>query len=128
MENKKGEKMTFGNFFKEMRIKKGLTLRAFCNAYSLDPGNISKLERGRSNPPESLDILKKYAAYLGISEGSKDWHTFVDLASAEAGKIPPDIMTEREQVSRLPVLFRTLRKKKLTKADLDKLIGKLKDI
>ena len=119
---------TFGEFFKNHRIAKGMTLRTFCQTYGLDPGNISKLERGVLAPPESLHILKKYASYLSVTEGSKDWYTFVDLASAGSGRLPADLMEEKELVTRLPVLFRTIKRKKLSPNDLDKLIEKLRKV
>ena len=37
---------TFGSYFKELRTKKGRTLRRFCELHGFDPGNISRLERG----------------------------------------------------------------------------------
>jgi len=119
---------SFGEFFKELRIRKGITLREFCLEYDLDPGNISKLERGVLAPPQDMQKLKDYAQNLGVKEGSPDWHTFVDLASAGAGIIPQDILDDQELVKRLPVLFRTLRRKKLTKESLKELIEKLKKV
>lgn len=118
---------SFGEYFKALRIKKNMTLRAFCAEYNLDPGNMSKLERGILAPPQDMDTLRKYATHLGVKQGSEEWHTFVDLAAAGAGRIPQDIANEKELVSRLPVVFRTLRRKKLTKDDLMKLIEKIKD-
>jgi transcriptional regulator with XRE-family HTH domain len=119
---------SFGEFFKGLRIRKGVTLREFCLTYDLDPGNISKLERGVLTPPQDMQKLKDYARNLGIKEGSPDWHTFVDLASAGAGTIPQDILDDQELVKRLPVLFRSLRRKKLTKESLKELIEKLKKV
>ena len=118
----------FGDFFKEIRMRKGISLREFCLKHDLDPGNISKLERTVLGPPQEMQKLKEYAKYLGIKEGSREWHTFVDLASAGAGKIPQDILTDKELVARLPVLFRTLRNKKLTKETLKELVDKLKTV
>jgi len=117
---------SFGEFFKEFRIRKGVTLREFCLKHSLDPGNISKLERGVLGPPQDIKKLKEYAHFLGLKEGSSGWHTFVDLASASSGRIPQDIVSDEKLVSRLPVLFRTLRRKKLTKESLKDLIEKLR--
>ena len=42
----------FGAFFKQKRLELGLSLRRFCLEHGLDPGNISKLERGRLAPPQ----------------------------------------------------------------------------
>ena len=117
---------TFGNFFKQKRIDKGLTLREFCRIHGLDPGNISKIERGLFPPPQSRELLLKYAAALGIKEGSEDWLTFCDLAVTSAGKIPPDIVTNEEVMNALPVLFRTVRDKNLDEEDLENLIKAIK--
>jgi transcriptional regulator with XRE-family HTH domain len=37
---------TFGSFFRELRIKRGWTLRRFCEVNGYDAENISRLERG----------------------------------------------------------------------------------
>ena len=117
---------TFGEFFKEMRIKKGLSLRSFCHQFKLDPGNMSRLERGMMAPPQDMITLKKYAGYLDIKPESEEWHKFIDLAAIGSGRIPQDILTEKDVLNRLPVVFRTLRRKKLTKKELTSLIEKLK--
>lgn len=112
---------TFGAFFKEMRRKKGITLRAFCLENGLDPGNISKLERGMMPPPTSNQKLEEYAAALGIETGTNDWYDFFDYAAASAGKIPPYMMDDSELVRNLPLVFRTLRGEKISPEKLDEL-------
>ena len=118
-------KKTFGAFFKEKRMILGSTLRRFCEKHSLDAGNLSRIERGISPAPKSEELLKKYAKLLHIKEGSDDWYLFFDLAAAETGRIPKELM-EKDIVARMPVLFRTLRGKKLSKDKLDKLIKLIK--
>ncbi len=122
------ETKSFGDFFKEMRIKNSISLREFCLKHKLDPGNMSKIERGVLGPPQDMQKLKEYAKYLGIKGGSSHWHMFVDLASAGAGRIPQDILLDKKLLGRLPILFRTLRNKKLTKEILKDLIEKLKKV
>lgn len=97
----------FGTFFKALRMKLGLTLRAFCEQHGLDPSNLSKLERGRLAPPQG-EKLHEYAKYLALKPGTDAWYEFCDLAAAEAGRIPADLQ-EEELAAKLPVLFRTLR-------------------
>ena len=41
-----GSKVTFGSFFRARRMALGKSLRGFCIEKGLDPGNISRLERG----------------------------------------------------------------------------------
>jgi transcriptional regulator with XRE-family HTH domain len=117
---------TFGDLFKLKRIEKGLTLREFCRVNGFDPGNVSKIERGLFQPPQSKEMLTKYAAALGIEEGSEDWLAFCDLAIISAGKIPEDIVTNEELMNALPVLFRTVRDKTLDDEGLEKLIKSIK--
>lgn len=117
----------FGKFFKELRQRTGSTLRQFCLENDLDPGNISKIERGKTNPPNSQEILERYAACLKIKEGGNDWYNFFDYAAASSGKIPQHIMNEKESVEKLPFVFRTLRGQKVSKdnlKELAELIGK----
>jgi len=127
MEKKIGEIKSFGEFFKTCRIATKKTLRQFCIENRLDPGNISKLERGLLSPPQSREKLEEYARYLKIKKGSDDWYTFFDLASAETGKIPEDIMSKEKIEDKLPILFRTLRGQKVSDDKLEELIKILKD-
>ena len=120
------DRLKFGSFFKEKRIALGLTLRQFCELHSLDAGNLSKVERGLLPPPKSDELLKKYAAHLKLKEGTDEWYEFFDLAAAESGKLPKELL-EKDIVGRMPVFFRTLRGKKLTKSKLDKLIKIIKE-
>ncbi|HUT35271.1 MAG TPA: helix-turn-helix domain-containing protein [Planctomycetota bacterium] len=115
----------FGDLFKQRRLALGLSLRQFCLEHGLDPGNISKLERGRLAPPQH-DKLEEYARLLGLQSGTDDWYRFFDLAAAEAGRIPRDIMTDEQVVERLPLLFRTLRGEKIPDEQLDEIVRKVK--
>jgi len=117
---------SFGEFFKAKRIDNSLTLREFCRINGFDPGNISKLERGLFQPPQSKEMLLKYAKALGIKEGSEDWLNFCDLAITCAGKLPDDVVTNQELMTALPLLFRTVRSKKLDEEGLEKLIQSIK--
>jgi transcriptional regulator with XRE-family HTH domain len=117
----------FGQFFKKKRIELGMTLRRFCLENKLDPGNISRIERGIFPPPTNAEKLGRYAKSLKIKEGSNDWQEFVDLAYASSGRIPEEILSNRDLVSKLPLVFCTLRGQKLTKGQLNKLAEKLKD-
>lgn len=116
----------FGEFFREMRARAGLSLREFCLGHGFDPGNVSKLERGLLPPPESRGKLEEYAKALRIKKGSEDWYTFFDLAATERGRIPQDILSEKEIVSKLPVLFRTLRGQRVDEDALDELVERIR--
>jgi transcriptional regulator with XRE-family HTH domain len=114
--------ISFGRFFKEMRLRLGLGLREFCFAHGLDAGNISKLERGVMPPPRFREKMEEYASLLQLSEGSDDWYEFFDLAAAETGRIPDDILSNARLVEKLPVVFRTLRGEKVSEMRLQELV------
>ncbi len=113
---------SFGEYFKACRIKTGVTLRAFCEEHVLDPGNMSRLERGVQPPPQSEAKLAKHANALRLRCGSDEWYEFFDLAAAERGRIPKDVLSDKEVVDKLPVVFRTLRAKKVSRKHLDDLV------
>lgn len=101
--------MSFGEVFKEFRLRTGKTLRRFCEEAGLDAGNISKMERGKMAAPESDELLRRYAQHLQLVEGSADWHRLFDTAAAERGQLPKDLLDDNELVNKLPILFRSLR-------------------
>jgi len=112
----------FGEYFKQLRVKAGLSLRRFCELNGFDAGNISRLERGLFAPPESDEKLREYAHALAIKEGSDAWIEFFDKAAAARGRFPHDMANEEALLRRLPLLFRTLRGKKVSPDALDKVI------
>lgn len=118
----------FGEFFKKKRIALKKTLRQFCAENNLDPGNISKIERGLLPPPQSSEKLEEYARCLKLKKGSDDWYEFFDLAYATAGRIPQEILSNEKLLSKLPLVFRTLRGQKLSKEQLNQLAQKLKEV
>ena len=115
----------FGKFFKARRQALGLTLREFCLKHKLDPGNMSRLERGILPPPQNRDRLEKYANCLGLKRGNGDWHTFFDLAAVSKGRIPAKLMEDEDLVAKLPLIFRALQGKRVTHKRLDDLVKKV---
>ena len=113
---------TFGSYFKELRTRKGWSLRRFCEANGYDPGNISRLERGVFPPPESPQKMREYAKALALKEGTEEWIEFFDRAAAARGQLPADLRADEKLVGRLPLLFRTLRGRKVTPENLDQLV------
>jgi len=116
----------FGEYFKQLRVKTGQSLRAFCENHGFDAGNISRLERGVFAPPEADGKLREYAKALGLKEGSDEWIEFFDKAAAARGQIPHDLHSEENLVRRLPLLFRTLRGTKVSAETLDKVVELIK--
>lgn len=115
----------FGEFFRSKRIGLGFTLRAFCEKYNFDPGNISKLERGILSPTIDLEKLEGYAMALKISKDTPSWVTFFDLAHIAKGTIPPDIKNNQKTITLLPAFYRIARGGKLTKEKINKLMDLL---
>lgn len=112
----------FGEYFAEMRRQRlGVSLREFCTENGFDAGNMSRLERGRMAVPASREILERYARALGLKDNTDEWIQFFDLAAAERGEIPPDLLSDEEVVKKLPVLFRTLRGNRVTQEQMDDL-------
>ena len=116
----------FASFFQALRKEHRITLRAFCEAAKADPGNVSRLERRTIPPPQDREILSRYAKALKLKEGSDEWYLFFDLAAADRGIIPQDIMDDAELVKELPAFFRTLRGQKPTETEIRKVIEKIR--
>lgn len=116
----------FGALLKRLRVRRGFTLREFCLHNDIDPGNYSRLERGFFPPPQSTELLEKYAMALGLRRGSDDWMELFDVAAADRGQIPADLMSDEELVDKLPVLFRTMRATQLSPDLLDELVERIK--
>jgi transcriptional regulator with XRE-family HTH domain len=116
----------FGEFLHNRRKQLNFTLREFCEKHDLDPGNWSKLERGKLPPPQSTKRLAQIAKYLGLKKGTEEWQTYIDLAFSENGRIPDDIMSEEELVQHLPLFFRSMRGESLTEEQIQNLIEIIK--
>ncbi len=112
----------FGENLKNLRINRGLTLREMCRVVDYDPSNWSKIERGIISPPSDKKTLLKWARVLGISKNNKEIDKFIDEAMIAQGIIPDDILSHKNAVKFLPAFFRTLRNKKPTKEEIDRLI------
>ncbi len=103
----------FGVLFKIWRMELGLTLREFCRTHELDPGYISRIERGLLSPPtRNPKTLVGFAKMLHLKKDSDDWQLFLDAGMICAGQIPDDIMADRELVKRLFFIFHDMRRTK----------------
>ena len=116
----------FGEYVKNKRLEKNLTLREFCRRLEEDASNWSKIERGVLGPPQDTEKLRKIAAILGIAKGGSEWKEFVDMATVGAGVIPEYIMSDKKIVDALPFFFRTVGSVKPTKEELEELIEAIK--
>ncbi len=119
--------MSFGAFFKALRLKTNKTLRQFCEVYGFDAGNISKLERDLLSPPQSREKLKVYAQALKIKPGDKAYLEFFDRASLATQQFFTHKISDQALLDKLPVLFRTLDNKELTLDKLNRIIALIKE-
>lgn len=110
----------FGRYVKDLREKRGLSLREFCRLANLDPSNWSKVERGLLSPPRSRKVLNDIASVLLIPKDTEEWHTIFDMAAI--GHIPVDLVGGERVVERLPIFFRTARGAKLSPAAIQELM------
>lgn len=116
----------FGDFIKEKRLARDLSLRNFCKAIAEDPSNWSKVERGVLSPPKNEAKLKRIAKVLKIKPGSEDWNRLKDTAAVDGGTIPDYIMSDKDLVKMLPAFFRTVGNERPTKEELERLIEVMK--
>ena len=118
---------TFGEWLKSRRAQRKLTLRVFSEKAGIDPGNLSRYERGLIPPPQGEAVLERVGHALGLRPGSRDWKEMVDLAAVGAGRIPPDVANDPELLKALPVLFRTVKGKKLSRDELIRLARRIQE-
>ena len=116
----------FGDMLKELRLKRELTLRKFCQLTGVDPGNLSRWERGVSAPP-SDETIERIAAYLGLEQGTNEYEDFFTAAALSKGKLPKKALENEQLMAKLPVFFRTMDGRKLTEEQLDALIEIIKE-
>ena len=116
----------FSENLKNLRIKQGLSLREICKLTGYDPSNWSKVERGKISPPSDKATLHNWAKVLGIKD-KENIQKFIDEATIAQGIIPDDILSHKNAVEYLPAFFRTLRNKKPTKEELDRLIESIRN-
>ncbi len=114
--------MRFGEMVRKLRLAKELSLREFCLRHGHDASNMSKIERGRLGPPQKPAQLEQLAGQLGLEDGTREWQEFMDLAAAEAGRIPEDILSDEQVLQKLPILFRAARGQRVSRQDVEKLI------
>ena len=94
----------FGALVKQLRIQDRLTLREFCRRLDLDPSNWSKIERGISPPPGSVDSMASFFSLQG-----ERLQEFTDAAAVARNRLPADIISNDQMVANLPAFFAVIR-------------------
>lgn len=112
----------FGEFIKQKRLEKDLSLREFCRQLDEDASNWSRVEREKASPPRDEKKLEKIAKIVGIRKDTDEWNRLYDLAMVDAGIIPDYVMSDKTVLEALPVFFRTIGNTKPTKEDLQKMV------
>ncbi|MFH0792431.1 MAG: helix-turn-helix transcriptional regulator [bacterium] len=119
---KEGGIAMFGDFVRDVRLRKRIGLREFCLKTGRDASNWSKVERALLPPPQDHESLEKIADALGLRKGDSEWSKLFDLAALVRGEIPEDIMQEETLLKSLPLFFRTLRGQKPSEEELKKVL------
>ena len=117
----------FGEYLRELRISKRLSLRDVCRAAEYDPSNWSKIERGILPPPSDTETLEHWSTALELKADTPEHQAFLDNVSLSKGMIPKDILEQENIMEHIPAFFRTLRGQKPTKEEIEKLIELLKE-
>jgi transcriptional regulator with XRE-family HTH domain len=116
----------FGQYIKELRLARDITLRAFCAASGYESSNYSKVERGLLPPPSEPAKLEPFRVALGLSKEASEWRELTRLASLDRGEIPRHILSDKELVGKLPAFFRTLEGDPVDESTLNELIAAIK--
>jgi transcriptional regulator with XRE-family HTH domain len=112
----------FGELLKQRRREKGFTLRGFATRAGMDPGNLSKIERGKLDPPQDWEILARLCSALGYEPDDIRGVELRDLAAVQTGRIPSDILQNTHMMESLPRLLRTVHERQLSGVRIDRLI------
>lgn len=83
--------MTFGEYLKQKRLDKEITLRGFAKLVDISPVYLCDLEKGRKAAP-SMEVMQKMVSKLALSKEESE--RFYDLAALEQtakNPIPKDL-------------------------------------
>lgn len=115
----------FGSMMKARRAELQLSLRDFALRAEMDAGNVSRLERGRSAPPQDAEVLDRIVSALEWT-GAAEATRLRDTAAIENHMIPSDIAENEQIMSSLPLLLRTVGNSQLDDAAIDRLVELIK--
>jgi transcriptional regulator with XRE-family HTH domain len=116
------ECIQFGGFVKAMRLKNNITARQASENAQMLPSNFSKLEHGAFAPPKDHGKQRQLATAIGVSPESHEETEFFNLAAKATKSVPVDLAEIISKDDAVPLLLRTIGNKRLTKADIERLI------
>ncbi len=119
--------MRFGEMVRERRKELRLGLREFAQRAGMDPGNLSKIERGRLAAPQSDEILNRICGALEWSPESAEADLLTDQTAIENGQIPEEVLGDDVVMAKMPLLLRTVQNKQLEPEQLDRLIEMIRE-
>lgn len=122
------KKENFGEFLRRLRLERRIGLKAFAKAIGILPSNLCHIESGAHNVPRGEELLQRISRVLRLKEGSTEYEQLFNLA-AKPGELPVDVkeyFCEKNLMGELPVMARTIKNKKLTRKDIERLIEELK--
>lgn len=114
----------FGQTIEEIRKSSSITLKQLSRDIGFDPSYISRIERGKKKPSDKF--VDAFTSYFAIETGTETYKKIKDSASIARAEIPDYVMSEKDIVDRLPMLFRTITGSKIEEDALDDLINLLK--
>lgn len=112
----------FGELLKESRKRMGKTARIAAIEAGMQPSNYCRLEYGTLRPPQAKPKLDRLADAVGIFPNTPARTTFYDLAAAATESVPLDLAEIISTDDAIPLMLRTLGKKKLTKQQIGEIV------
>jgi len=116
----------FGALITAQRAHLRLTLRDCALRAGIDPGNLSKIERGKLAPPQDESLLLRLVDAIELT-GTDEGQRLLDVASVQNGRIPSDIASNERLIAALPLLLRTVNNRQLDDARVENLIKMIRD-
>lgn len=115
--------MTFGEFIKEKRTKRGINLRKLAELVNIAPAYLSDIEKGKRNSP-SAEKMDKIAEVLNLSKAEIE--TMRDLAANDRpNNVASDISEYVTQHESVRVALRKARELNLSNQDWIKIIEEM---
>lgn len=83
--------MTFGEYLKQKRLDKEITLRGFAKLVDISPVYLCDLEKGRKAAP-SMEVMQKMVSKLALNkEESERFYGLAALEQTAKNPIPKDL-------------------------------------